>query len=184
MSSNTLLIILIIFLIFLVLICFLTITILLILIYTGVPFVKTPKKAIEKIWQQVKIKPTDVVYDLGCGDAQFLIKAEKKFGAKTIGFELSPWPFFLAKLNILLNKAKTKVFYRNFYKEDLSDANLIFCFLIDSVMPKVGKQLTQQLKRGAQVISFAFPIKEWRPTKVIETNPGNKKASKIYFYQR
>jgi len=184
MSNYLIFIILIILLMLAVIISIFTVIVFFILLLTGVPFVKTPKKVMEKILEEVKIKPTDVVYDLGCGDAQFLLAVEKRFGCKTIGYELSPIAYFLAKINIKVNKVKTNVFYKNFYKENLADADVIFCFLIDSVMPKVQKLLEKQLKKGARVISFAFPIKEWQPTKVIETDPGNKKASKIYFYQR
>jgi SAM-dependent methyltransferase len=164
--------------------CLVAILIFIILILTKVPFVKTPKKVLEKILSELSIKPTDIVYDLGCGDAQFLIAVEKRFGCQTIGYEISPTAFLLAKLNISLNKAKTKVFYHNFYYQDLSKADFVFCFLIDSVMPKVQRLLEKQLKKGSQVISFAFPIKEWQPTKVIDSDPKNPKASKIYFYQR
>jgi len=75
------------------------------------------------------------------------------------------------------------VYYKNFYKENLSNANVVFCFLIDSVMAKTGKQLKQQLKGGSTVISFAFAIKEWAPTKVINPFPNKKNSSKIYIYQ-
>jgi len=184
MSNYLWLIILIILLIIAVIISLFTIVIFLILVFTRVPFVKTPKKVMEKIFEEVKFKPTDVVYDLGCGDGQFLIETEKRYGCKTIGYELSPIAYWLAIINIKVNKAKTRVFYKNFYHQDLSNADTVFCFLIDSVMPKVGKQLEQQLKKGAQIISFAFPIKEWRPTKVIDSDSKNPKASKIYFYQR
>lgn len=164
--------------------CIVAILIFIILILTKVPFVRTPKKVVEKILSELDIKPTDIVYDLGCGDAQFLIAVEKRFGCQTIGYEISPTAYILAKINISLNKAKTKLFYHNFYHQDLSKADFVFCFLIDSVMPKVQKLLEKQLKKGAQVISFAFPIKEWQPTKVIDSDSQNPKASKIYFYQR
>jgi len=50
-------------------------------------------------------------------------------------------------------------------------------------MAKTGKQLKQQLKGGSTVISFAFAIKEWAPTKVINPFPNKKNSSKIYIYQ-
>ena len=133
------------------------------------------------IINEIDLRPDNIVYELGCGNARFLITVEKKFGANTIGYELAPWPYFLARLNIILNKSKTKVFHKNFYKEDLSNTDLVFCYLIDSVMLKLQKQLEIQLKKGAKVISFAFPIKAWKPYKVIEIKQG---GSKIYFYQR
>lgn len=167
-----------------VIISIFTVIVFFILLLTGVPFVKTPKKVLEKIFDEVKIKQADKVYDLGCGDASFLMEAEKKFGCQTVGFELSPWAYFLAKLSVFLYHSKAKVFYKNFYKENLADADVIFCFLLDSVMPKVQKLLEKQLKKGARVISFAFPIREWQPTKVIDPSTDRKKYSKIYIYQR
>ena len=150
-------------------------------LYTKVPYVRTPKKVLKIILNEINLKPENVAYDLGCGNARFLIMIEKKFGAKTIGYELSLWPYILARLNIFFSKSKTRVLNKNFYKENLSNADLIFCFLLTDVMPKVQKQLEKQLKKGAKVISFAFSIKAWKPYKVIETKPGK---SKIYFYQR
>ena len=170
------------FLLFLsIIILIFSISLLFTFLYTKVPYVRTPKKVLKIILNEIKLKPVDVVYDLGCGNARFLIMIKKQFGAKTIGYELSLWPYILARLNILLNKSKTKVFNRNFYKENLSNADLIFCFLLTDVMPKVQKQLEKQLKKGAKVISFSFSIKDWKPYKTIETKPGK---SKIYFYQR
>ena len=111
-----------------ILFCIVSIYILFILFFTRVPFVRTPKKVIQKILEEIDIKSSHVVYDLGCGDAKFLIAVEKATGAKTIGFELSPWAYLLAKLNIFFKKSKTKVYYKNFYKENLSKADLVFCF--------------------------------------------------------
>lgn len=184
MSPTLIYIILVLILIISILFCILAIYILFILLFTRVPFVRTPKKVIEKILEEVKITPNHTVYDLGCGDAKFLIAIERATGAKTIGFEISPWAYILAKFNIWFKKSKTQVFYKNFYKENLSDADVIFCFLIDSVMPKVKNQLEHQLKKGAIVIDFAFAIKEWVPTKVIDSQPSKKRSSKIYIYQR
>lgn len=162
----------------------LAIAILIILFYTKVPFVRTPKHVAEKIITKANIKPNDKVYDLGCGDARLLINIEKRTGAQTIGYEISPWAYILAQLNIFRQKAKTRVLYKNFYHADLSDADVVFCFLMDTVMPKVGKQLEKQLKAGTRVISYAFAIKDWQPMEVIATRPNDPKSSKIYIYQR
>ena len=167
-----------------ILFAILVIYILIVLLKTKVPFVRTPERVINQVLQEITIKPTDTVYDLGCGNARFLITVEKKTGARTIGYEISPWAYFLSQVNIRLRKAKTIVHYKNFYKADLSTANVVFCFLINSVMPKVGKQLERQLQPGSTVICFGFAIKAWQPAKIILTKPDNPRSSKIYIYQR
>lgn len=158
--------------------------ILFVLLYFKVPFVRVPKEVISKVLTEINITKDMNVYDLGCGNARVLLEIEKQTGAKTIGFEISPWAYFMARLNILVHQSKTKVLYKNFYHQDVSDADVVFCYLLDTVMPKVGKQLEAQLKPGAIVISFAFPIKAWEPTKVMLPFTDTKKTSKLYIYQR
>jgi len=172
-----------IFLFITILMLLLSIFISIILFYTKVPFVRTPSHITEMILDNIYISKTDIVYDLGCGDASTLIAVEKKFGATTIGYEISPWAYFIGRLNIKFSKSKTKILYKNFYKEDLSDANIVFCYLIDSVMEKVGHQLKKQLKPGSTIVSFGFHIPGWEPVKTIKTQPDNPKASKIFIYK-
>jgi hypothetical protein len=148
------------------------------------PYVRTPTKVIEKIIAEVKIKPEHIVYDLGCGDGSFLIEVEKHFGARTIGFELSPIAYYRAKQKIKQEQAKTKPYFKSFFKQNISDANVVFCFLVPRIMEKVGAYLDSQLKKGTQVISYAFPIPQWRPSKIVDTLPNSNKASKIYIYNK
>ncbi len=160
----------------------LVIYIFIILLYTKVPFVKTPKKSINIILDKISISAKDTIYDIGCGDASMLIAIEKKFGAKTIGYEISPWAYALGRLNIYFHNSKTKILFKNFYKEDLSGATMVFCFLIVAVMEKVGRQLISQLKPGTKVISYGFHIPDWKPINTIDTNPKKPNSSKIFIY--
>src|SRR3989338_8043413 len=87
------------------------------LFFTRVPFVPTPKRNVEIIIDQLDLKPGQVFYDLGCGDGRFLLEAEKR-GAKAIGFEISPWAYCRAKINLAWHKSQAKIFYKNFYHAD------------------------------------------------------------------
>lgn len=154
------------------------------LLYTRVPFVRTSKKTIDRILREIAIKKDDTVYDLGCGNARVLLEVEKKTGAKAIGFELSPWAYILAKLNLLYHKTSVQVRYGDFYRENIADADIVFCFLINSVMPKVKQYLEKQLKPGTIVVSLAFPIKAWKPIKEFPSRQKDLKSSNIYIYKR
>jgi len=153
------------------------------ILFTHVPFVPTPKKNVKLIIDQFDLKPGQIFYDLGCGDGRFLIEAQNR-GAKAIGFEVSPWAFIRGQINLLIHKSRAKIFYKNFYNANLADADAIFCFLMDSVMPKVEKKLKKELKPGAKIACYGFKLPAWPPVKVVEIKKGNKRASKIYLYQK
>src|SRR6185503_17400496 len=94
------------------------------------PYLPTRQKDVDRMLALADIKPGDVVYDLGAGDGRFLISAAKK-GAQATGFEISILPFLVAKLRIAMagvgDKAKMKA--KDFFHVNLSQANVIVCFL-------------------------------------------------------
>ncbi len=151
------------------------------ILWVRVPFVPTPQKNVKLIIDQLALGPGQTFYDLGCGDGRFLIAAEKK-GAKAVGFEVAPWAYVRARLNLLLRHSQAKVVYKNFYYAKITDADAVFCFLMDVVMPKVEKKLAAELKTGARVVCYGFKLPTWNPTKIIHLKPQDRKSSNIYLY--
>jgi len=145
----------------------------------GAPYFKTPKKAIREIFELAGIKPGDKLYDLGAGDGKILIIAEKEFRAQGIGFELSPTFWLLTKIHLALAGAHhSQVYCRNFYNQNLSEADVIFCFLSIHAMERLKPKFEQELKPGTKIISYAFSLRGWQPKQVIAKYPG-----KIFLYQ-
>ena len=149
----------------------------------GVPFVSTSKKMFDEIIKAANFKPGDLVYDLGCGKAHFLIYVAKRAGIKGIGYELSFWPYFWAKVAIKLAGADVKVYRRNFFKADLSNANVVFCYLFPEVMAKLEPKFQSELKPGSKVISNSFKLPNKIPVQEIITNTRKPELGKILIYQ-
>lgn len=148
--------------------------------FIGAPYFKTPKKAIREILKISGVKPGDKIYDLGAGDGAILIIAEKEFGAFGIGFELSPFVYSAAQLNLFLNGVKkSKIYCRNFYHQNISDADIVFCFLSIHAMEKLKDKFETELKPGTKIISYTFAIHGWLPKQTISGYPG-----KVYLYER
>ncbi len=146
----------------------------------GAPYVWTPSRAVREIFKIAGLKKGDKVYDLGAGNGQNLIIADKEFGAQALGFELSPILYVAAKINILIQGAKkSQISWRNFYKQNLADADLIFCFLTVHAMAKLKPKFEAELKPGTKVISYAFSIHGWTPKQMLKGYPGN-----VYLYEK
>jgi len=147
----------------------------------GAPFVPTPLPRVRKILELAKIKPGDKVYDLGCGDGRLVHLASREHKANAVGFELSPPIWFWAKISQPFWHSKAKIKFRDFHRQDLSDADVIICYLMPETLKKFSKRL-KKLKKGTRVISYAFRIPE---LKLIhhEEKVTKKNYSPIWVYE-
>lgn len=142
--------------------------------FIGAPILFSPKKAITEALVDCRAKPGENFYDLGSGTGRTMLVAAKKFSLNVYGFELSPPIAFISKCNFWLNGIeRSKVYVQNFYNKDLSNADIIFCFLSAKAMLKLKTKFEKELKPGARVISYAFHIPDWEPEKITHNgNPG------------
>lgn len=151
------------------------------LLFLGVPYAPTPRSNIERSLDLLALKKGDTFYDLGCGDGRAVIAAEKR-GANAIGYEMSPWAYLKARFALWRHQSNSRIVFKNFYRENISDANAVFCFLLTDVMPKVEKKLQAELRPGTKVVSYGFKMPTWQAAQVITTNPNKPNASKTYLY--
>lgn len=147
--------------------------------FIGAPILASPKKAIRESLKNCQIKPGEKLYELGAGTGRAMVIASNEFGARTIGFEMSPLFLLIAKINLFLHNArKARIVLANFYNQNLSDADVVFCFLTPKAMKRLKPKFEKELKRGTRVISYAFSIKGWEEEKIINNGyPG-----KIFIY--
>jgi SAM-dependent methyltransferase len=145
----------------------------------GAPWVPTRHRDVERFLKLAGIKAGDVVYDIGCGNGRMIIASAKK-GATGVGLEVSLFPYFLALINHLLNrKLKVKILFRDLWFVDLSDADVVYFFLMQDILPKLKTKLEKELKKGARVVAYVWPIPGWTPIKIDETAG----RPKMYLYE-
>ena len=99
--------------------------------------------------------------DLGCGDGRMIITAVRRYGARAVGIEIDPlrylWCQFL--VSVLGLRDRVKIIFGNFFSQDLSDADVITCYLLQDTNEKLEGKLKQELRPGTRVVShdFTFP---------------------------
>src|SRR3989344_8858370 len=124
------------------------------------PWWRTNTKTAKAICKLAKIDNKDVVYDLGCGDAEVLIQAARR-GAKGVGIEIDPLRVFIAKARVFINGFDDKIFIKrnNFFNEKYSDATVIIVYLIPKTLDKLLPRFRKQLKKGTRIVSFRYEMK-------------------------
>lgn len=127
----------------------------------GGPWVPTSIQVVNQMMEMAEVSPEDVVYDLGCGDGRMVLSAAMRYHARAVGIEIDPlryvWCQFL--ITLLGQRKRIRIIFGNFFNKDLSEANVVMCYLMPDALSKLEKKFRQELRSGTRVVSnrFAFP---------------------------
>jgi len=144
------------------------------------PLAITSRRVISDIVNAVQLSRGEKFYELGTGTGRVSAVFGKK-GANVVGYELSPLYFLITWLNLKLRGVQGAALrYGNFFNADLSDADIVFCFLMPKAMDRLREKFDKELKRGARVVSYAFPIEGYEPYAVIR----RPKTPAVFFYRK
>ncbi|MBD3156284.1 hypothetical protein GF369_00490 [Candidatus Peregrinibacteria bacterium] len=149
---------------------------------SGAPFVPTPMHVGKKMLQLGKVKKGETVVDIGCGDGRLVYLAAHKYGARAIGYELSPIVYILAKIRQCLWRSKATITFGDFRMHDLSQVDCIVTYMLPDTLKKFVPKFEKELKPGARIVSYAFHIGDWKPTHV-EPACAREHRSKIWVYE-
>jgi hypothetical protein len=135
----------------------------------GAPFVPLDRERASRMWAAANLKPGEVIYDLGCGDARHLISACRDYPVTAVGVDIAWWPILLAWFRVTANKLKSRVrlVWRSVHRVDLSKADVVYLYLGQKLADSLREKLKRELKPGSRVISAQFPLTGWQPTTVI-----------------
>lgn len=135
-------------------------------IFLRAPYVPTPHKVVSKMISMADLQGNEVIYDLGAGDGRLLIAAKKKHPDITAkGFELSPPVYLAALIRIRQSKQDVSMQMKNFFPQDVSDADCVFLYLMPGAMKTLAKKFEKELKPGTKIVSHAFVFPDRKPIK-------------------
>lgn len=126
----------------------------------GAPWVPTPYRTIKKMLKLAQVKPGDMVYDLGSGDGRVIIEAARSFRAKAVGIEIDPIRFIWTKARIFLLglSGKVNVLLGNFFKIDISDADVVTIYLLQETNFNLIDKFIRELRPGTRIVSNTFTL--------------------------
>lgn len=132
-------------------------------LFAGAPYVPSRKRSVEYAIELAKLKPDEWATDLGSGDGKIVLAALRR-GANVIGYEISPILSFLSRIRIRSFGSRGAILRKDFFKEDLSQFDVIFVFQLTRLMPRLSEQLLKKGKLDVRVVSFIFemPAPAWK----------------------
>ncbi|NHJ48593.1 MAG: methyltransferase domain-containing protein [Asgard group archaeon] len=128
----------------------------------GAPWAPTRKEKVHKMFSMANIKQNELVYDLGCGDGRVLVIAAKQYNARAVGIEIDPIRYLWCKIRILvlgLGK-RVDVKFGDFFNTNLSDADIVICYLSQKTNEKLQSKLKEELQPNARIVSNLFTFSD------------------------
>jgi len=159
----------------------------------GAPWVPTWKKDFERIVKLANLKPGETFIELGCGNGRVCravaARAPSPFEGEgggrgvvsVIGVELSIAQVVIAWLQSkFTGLTNIQIKLGNAFHYDLSSVDVVYMFLMPETYEKIRPKLEKELKPGARVITYVWPIPGWTPD-VVDEAEG---SQKIYLFRR
>jgi ribosomal protein L11 methylase PrmA len=144
----------------------------------GAPWLPTPIHKVRKMLALADLKPDELLYDLGCGDGRVLVIAARRFGARAVGIELDPLRYLWCRMLIAVFglRDRVQIIFGDFFSQDLSQADVVTCYLLQGTNDRLQSKLQRELKPEARVVSHAFVFSAL-------TNTGSDSRADIYVYR-
>jgi predicted RNA methylase len=148
------------------------------------PAIPTPQLIVERMLTAGRVRPGEMVYDLGSGDGRIVIMAAQKFGARAVGVELMPDIARKARDRVqMLGLAdRITIVEGSALRVDLSPADVVTMWFLTNSNERLRPNLEKHLKVGARVVSNEFPVRGWKPAEVVHVKIG-KMEHTIYVYE-
>lgn len=147
------------------------------------PFNPTHPDAIEIAINLLEFVEGDIVYDLGCGDGRFLIQACQKFPFLTcygIEYDRDLCTKAIALISANNLTSQINIIHNNVLDVDISNATVLFIYLVPEGILKLKDTLISALMRGSRIATYVFSVPGLKPVETVLY----KNAVKIYFYTK
>lgn len=130
-------------------------------VFIGAPYVPTRTQDVPHIFEQIALPKHAKVVDLGAGDGKLLVFAAQK-GYQVVGYEINPILWLICKWR-LRAYTNADVLLKSFWQADMSQADMVYTFLVSKYMNKLEDKLTKEMPPGSWLVSNVFELNYKKP---------------------
>ena len=130
----------------------------------GAPWVPTRRRDLDRIVALAHARAGERVADLGCGTGGVLVGFAAR-GCRVRGWELAILPWLVARVRFWRTPG-AQIRYGDFWYTNLADCDVVYAFLMPASLARLAPKLAAELKSGARVITYTWPLPGWPPIAV------------------
>ena len=150
-------------------------------IFFGSFYVATKQKEVDIFLKEAALKKDQYFLELGSGDGRTLRTAAKMYQVIGKGIDINPVLTILARILTNIQHVKGIEFKtENVMKTELSQADVVYIFLMPKLIAKLEKRMLIETKKGALLISHGFELHAFKSK---QTNIIQRKPFPTYFYK-
>jgi len=128
----------------------------------------TPLPIVTAALQLADVDPSDVVFDLGCGDGRVVVRAARMFGARAVGFDIDPRRIRQTRARISRRQVGHLASVRRhdlLSIPDLRRATVVFLYLPQHAVNRVKPVLRNRCRPGTRIVSVGAWMYHWKTEK-------------------
>ena len=125
----------------------------------------TPLHIVKAALELAEVDPTDVLFDLGCGDGRVVVRAARMFGCRAIGFDIDPKRVRQTRMRIRQRGAGSLASVRRddlMRIPDLHRASVVYLYLPQPAMNQLKPILRRRCAPGTRVVSTGAWFYNWQ----------------------
>ena len=129
------------------------------------PWWRTDKNTARVACKLAGVSKKDIVYELGSGDGEFILMASREFGAKATGIEIDYTRYWISMIRKKIWEIRgmreiggVKFVRKDFKKVNLSDATVVYFYLVPAVIKGIMPKLKKELRPGTKIISYRYEV--------------------------
>jgi uncharacterized protein (TIGR03000 family) len=136
-------------------------------------YVPTPDDVAEQMVKMAEVKPTDVVYEPGCGDARITIAAMRAGAQRAICIDIDEERARESRANVEAAGMATRIDVRHgdaLDLKDLSEVTVVLLYMGDHFNLLIRPVLWRDLPVGSRIVSHRFTMGDWAPDQTLQFN--------------
>jgi len=154
------------------------------------PYVATPSELAPHIMELTKPKKGDRFADIGCGEEGVMVieAAKLKYGLKeVIGIEgvKDRIKKVTKRVRDLGLEDRIKIIHADAVEYNLSKIkpNIVFMYLTYNGVTMLKPKLESEVEIGTRVVSEAYEVGGWKPSRAVTLNYKNRKKRDVFVYE-